>query len=374
MKSIRVSVLLILAALVGALAWYYFGNEPSVEKVAVPKGIPVVVDQVEARDVPIWLTGLGTVQAYNTVTVRPRVSGSLDEVKFDEGQQVNAGDVLAQIDPRVYLSVLEQARAKAKENAALLANSKRELKRIRILVKSNAESQRLLDQAEATVAQYEALAMADEVAIRAAQLDVDFTTVRSPITGRTGVRLVDAGNLVTANQSTGLVVVTQLRPLSVILTLPQKDLPALQKRMGSDPTPLKVQTVDDSGKVVAEGELQLIDNQIDTATGTIRLKATFPNKDFALWPGQFVSARVLAETRSSSLVVPTQVIQTGLDGMFAYVVKPDQTVEPRLVKPGARIEDFTVIEEGLKAGETVVVDGQSKLKPGAKIVAEEKTP
>lgn len=338
------------------------------------QAVVVVIGNAEQKDVPIWLSGIGTVQASNTVTVRPRVNGSLDTVNFIEGATVKAGDVLAQIDPRPYQSVLAQAVAKEAQDQAQLANARLEAARFTDLLKNDAVSKQQLDQADATVAQLEALVQADQAAIQAAKLDLEFTTVRAPIAGRTGVRLVDAGNLVTANQGAGLVVLTQLQPISAIFTLPQQHLVALGQGKDPDNKGFVVQALNDNGTVLAEGTLELIDNQIDTATGTLRLKATFTNDNLTLWPGQFVSARVLVEIRRNAVVVPTEAVQPGLEGEFCYVVKEDSTVEPRSVKPTFTIEGKTVINEGLKAGERIIVVGQSKLKPGAKVTEGEKQP
>lgn len=369
MKTRWVFATLLVVGIGAAVAWKM---KPAAKPAAAGGGrgggaVPVVGIDVSQRDMPIWLSGLGTVQAFNTVTVRPRVNGSLDTVNFTEGQTVKAGDVLAQIDPRPYRAALEQAKAKKAQDEAQLANAQRDLTRIRALVESDAESRRILEQQEATVAQYSAIIQADQAAVDAAQLDFDFTTVRAPIAGRTGVRLVDAGNLVTASQSTGLVVITQLQPVSILFTVPQQHLPALRKRLLADSSQPQVQAVSEIGEPLARGKLELIDNQIDTSTGTARLKATFANEDSALWPGQYVTAAVLVETRNQAVVVPTEVVQAGLDGPFAYVIKADNTVEARAIKPGPAVESFTIIENGLKAGERVVRDGQSKLQPGAHV-------
>jgi len=227
---------------------------------------------------------------------------------------------------------------------------------------------------EATVAQFSAQEQADEAAIQAAQLNLDFTTVKAPITGRTGLRLIDKGNLVTTNQESGLVVISQLQPISVIFTLPQNNLPAIQKRISQDPSEATVQALTDDGKVLAEGKLSLIDNEIDTSSGTLKLKATFPNSDMALWPGQFLSSRLLVETRKQVLVIPTQAISAGLDGQFVYRVKDDHTVEPRNVKTGPQVEGITIIEEGLETGESIVLDGQSKLQPGSSVSTQSPKP
>jgi multidrug efflux system membrane fusion protein len=324
------------------------------------------------RDVPVWLTGIGSVQAYNTVTLRPRVSGTLDTVNFTEGQMVREGDVLAQIDPRPYRAVVEQVRAKKEQDEAQLASARLELARVRTLVESAVEGRRLLEQQEATVARLIALVQADEAAIQAAQLDLDFTTVRAPVSGRTGFRLVDAGNVVTANQGAGLVVITQMQPISVIFTLPQTHLRALRARSRPEDA-LTVEAYGDDGAKLAKGRLDLVDNQIDAATGTLRLKASFANDDLALWPGQFVTARVLVETLRDAVVVPARAVQAGLDGPFVYLLRPDNTVEPRSVQTGLTVEGMTVVE-GLAAGDRVVLDGHNKLKPGALVAIAEVRP
>lgn len=368
--------ILFLLLLIGIGATVYWRQlRPAPRPVAAPaggpRGVPVITTEVTTRDMPLWLSGLGTVQASNTVTVRPRVGGSLDKVNFTEGQNVQAGDILAQIDPRPYRAALEQVRSRQVQNEAALANAKRELERIRALFANDAESRRMLERQEASVAQLTAQLKADQAAIEVAQLDLDFTTLRAPIAGRTGVRLVDAGNLVTANQGSGLVVITQLQPVAILFTLPQHHLPALRRRLQTDSSPPVVHAVSDTGAVLGRGHLELIDNQIDTATGTVRLKAAFPNDDLALWPGQFVTALILVDTRPQAVVVPAEVVQAGLDGPFAYVVKADQTVEARPIKPGATVDAFTLIEAGLKPGEQVVRDGQSKLQPGARVAPTE---
>lgn len=361
-----------LVAVAGFLVWRTAGKKPAGGASkggggGAGRAVAVVAVDVVQKDVPIWLSGLGNVQAYNTVTLRPQVNGTLQEINFTEGQMVKAGDVLARIDPRSYQSALDKALAGKAHNDAQLANAHLELTRVRALVESEAEGKRLLEQQQALVAQYEAMVKGDEAAIAAAQLDLDFTYVRAPIAGRTGVRMVDAGNLVTANQSAGLVVIAQLQPISVIFNLPQSNLPLVRRQMLTESRALSVQALGEKGVVLADGKLELIDNQVEAATGTVRLKATFTNEDYALWPGQFVTARVLVETRSQSTVVPAEVVQAGIDGPFAYVIKSDQTVEARPLKVGPTVDGVSIIEEGLKSGERVVRDGQSKLQPGAKV-------
>lgn len=336
-------------------------------KPKAPAAVPVVAANVVSKDLEVWLSGIGTVQASNTVTVRPRVGGALESVDFKEGALVKEGEVLAKIDPRPFQSVLDQAKAKKAQDVAQLANASAALARSQSLVKENAVSRQVLDQSEAAAQQLEAMVQSDQAAIDAAQLDLDFTTVRAPISGKTGLRLVDAGNVVTGSQAEGLVVVTQLQPISVIFTLPQRNFSQLQPHMKPGAAPVKAQAMSDDGKLLDEGTLELVDNQIDVTTGTLRLKATFPNREFNLWPGQFVSAKVLVDTLKNPVVVPSEVVQPGLDGQFAYLIKADDSVEARNVKAGMTLDGLTVIDQGLQAGDRVVQDGQSKLKPGAKV-------
>ncbi len=367
MKYARPFLIIIIALSVVAV-WYF--RPKTNDSAKAPEGkkpVPVITMSAEDRDIPIWLTGLGAVQAYNKVTIRPRVGGMLDRIHFTEGQSVKEGDVLAIIDPRPYESLLAQAKAKVAQTSAQLANAVKDMERNDKLVKSGAVSQQILEQLEATVAQITAQKQADVAAMESAQLDLDFTTVKAPIAGKTGMRLIDQGNLVTANQDGGLVVISQFQPISVVFTLPQSNLPAIRKKLTTDAPELTVEALTDEGQVLAEGKLALIDNEIDVNSGTMKLKASFPNADQALWPGQFLSARVLVETRKKAVVIPTQAITAGLNGPFVYVVKTDLTVEPRNVKPGSQVNEITIIEEGLKSGEQVVIDGQSKLQPGASV-------
>lgn len=339
---------------------------------AVVKQVPAVnVEKVRKENVPVWLSGIGTAQASNTVVVRPRVSGALEKVLFSEGAVVKEGDVIAQIDPRPYESILAQAVAKKAQNEAQLANARLDAERFANLLKANAVSQQQADLSAASVAQLEAQVKADDAAIDAAELDLEFTKVRAPISGRTGVRLVDTGNLLTANQEAGIVVITEIRPIFVVFTLPQQNLATLASVTKQDAEKLKVQALGQEEQVLDEGELELIDNQIDTATGTIKLKAKFTNENLALWPGLYVSARVRVNTLTDALVVSPESVQPGLDGPFCYVLKEDHTVEARRVEIALRVENGAVIQKGLQAGETVVLNGQSKLRPGSKVVPQE---
>ena len=365
MKQRPVLTIILIIAVCGLIAW--IALRPS--KAAAPSRpspIAVTIVTVETRDVPLWLSGIGNVQANNTVTVRPQVSGQLESIRFTEGQAVKAGDILAQIDPRPYRAALNQALAQKTQAAAQLANDQREYDRIRSLVESNTESRQLLDQRSTTLAESAALLQVGQAAVDTAQLNLDFTTLRAPIDGQTGVRLVDAGNLVTAGQSNGIVVITQTRPISILFTLPQQNFLDLRKGItSSGTTPLPVEALDDASRTLSRGNLELIDNQIDTSTGTLRLKATFPNDDQTLWPGQFVSARILVQTLPQVLVIPVEAVQPGLNGPFVYVVKSDATVEAHTITLGATVDNLAIITSGLAAGDRVVREGQNKLKPGS---------
>jgi multidrug efflux system membrane fusion protein len=362
--------LIFLLVLAGAYFAWQRANASTSDRgsgATAPRAVPVIAVEVVKEDIPIWLEGIGNVQAANTVTVRPRVGGTLESITFTEGAMVKEGDVLARIDPRPFESVLNQAKAKKTQDEAQLANAQSTLTRAQTLVKENAISRQIVDQAEASESQLVAQVQADQAAIDAAQLDLDFTTVRAPISGRTGVRMVDAGNVVTGSQPEGLVVLTELQPISVIFTLPQRHLADLRPHMKPGSAELPVQALDEDGTQLDEGLLKLVDNQIDNATGTLKLKASFPNKDFTLWPGQYVNARVLVETKKDVLVVPAEAVQPGLNGPFVYVVKEDDTVEARQTKTGITLDGLTVIEDGLQAGDRIVREGQAKLKPGMKV-------
>lgn len=367
MKRIRLFLLTLAVAAAGWFGWWQMhpgrpASEPRTRAIAV------AVATTKSADVPVWLSGIGNVVANNTITIRPRVGGELQTVHFDEGQTVKAGQVLAQIDPRPYQAALDQAVAQKAQDDAKQANDRREFERMRALVATNTESKQQMDQRAGTLAQSAAQAQASQAMVDNAKLQLEFTTVRSPIDGVTGVRLVDAGNLVTANQTNGLVVVAQTKPIAVVFTVPQSALAAIRRgQLREGGQALVVEALGEANEVIARGRLQLVDNQIDLSTGTLKLKALFPNDDAALWPGQFVNARVLLETLPQALVVPAEALQPGLKGPFVYRVKEDSTVEVRLVKPGPTVQGVTVVTAGLAAGDRVVRDGQNKLQPGAKV-------
>jgi multidrug efflux system membrane fusion protein len=351
-----------------AVQFYLGQNSGAAIRPAPPPAVPVQIATAERRDVPLYLPGLGTVQAFNTVVVRTQVDGELQLVAFTEGQNVKAGDVLAQIDPRPFQANYDQAVARKLEDQANLANANVNLRRFTNLAPSSYVTQQTLDNQHATVAQLEAQIQADQAAIDFARTQLDYTRITSPLTGRTGIRLVDQGNIVHAADTTGLVVVTQLQPISVIFTLSEDQLAAVKLAMASGPVPIFAMSRDGKQEL-AQGTLALIDNEIEQGTGTIRLKGTFPNRDEALWPGEFVNIRVLAETAHEALTVPSDALQRGPQGFFTYVVKPDNTVEMRPIDAGPITGGRAVVLGGLKSGEHVVTAGQYRLAPGVKVTA-----
>jgi membrane fusion protein, multidrug efflux system len=329
--------------------------------------IPVVSGTVKKQDVPIYLNGIGTVQAYNTVSVRVRVDGQVKEIAFKEGQEVKTGDLLAVIDPAPYQAAYDQALGKKAQDQAQLDNARTVFQRDGELLAKNVLDHQTYDTAKFQVDQFAALLKSDDANIESAKVNLDYTRVTSPILGRVGIRQVDVGNIVHASDTNGIVTIAQLRPISVLFTLPQQQLAQVNQEAAKDQ--LKVFAVDrDNTKPLSEGVLAVVNNQIDQTTGTIQLKATFQNDDQKLWPGQFVNARLLVTTRKDGLVVPASVIQRGPNGAFAYVIKQDQTVEMRPVTVNQIDNGLALIDEGLQEGEQVVVDGQYKLQPGSKVI------
>ena len=356
------------AALVAVLGWHMV-REPATAALRpnrAPLGIPVTVGLAEQQDVPIYLSGIGTVQAFNTVTIKARVDGQLINVAFTEGQDVKAGDVLAQIDPRPFQAQLAGAKAQKARDEAQLANAKRDLDRFSNLLKRAFASQQQVDSQHALVDQLTAAIQGDQAAIDNAEVQLGYTTITSPINGRTGIRLIDQGNIVHATDTTGIVVLTQLHPISVIFTLPEDDLPAVSEAQAKGPVAVAALNRDDKS-VLDQGTLALVDNQIDQATGTMRLKATFPNPNDRLWPGQFVNIRLLLRTDHNVLTVPSGAVQRGPSGLYVYRVKRDDTVELQPIEVGPNGDHVTVVTAGLQAGDRVVTNGQYRLQPGAHV-------
>jgi multidrug efflux system membrane fusion protein len=355
-----------LAALL-LFGWHVMVRKPA--DAATRKAAPVIaVDAapVTHADVPIYLQGLGTVQAFYTVTVTARVDGELQSIAFNEGQTVHKGDLLAQIDPRPNQAAYAQALATKVKDAAQLANARRDLERYTVLQPQDLASKQTVDTQRAAVDQLAAQLQVDQALIDNARTQLDYTRITSPINGRTGLRLIDPGNIVRAAATTGIVVVTQVQPIAVIFTLPEEDLAAVSGALAGGP--VNVTTLSRDGSTVLDrGTLTLIDNEIDQATGTARLKATFANTHNTLWPGQYVNARILIRTDRNVLTLPTAAVQLGPNGPFTYVVKPDSTVEVRALKIGDESAGMTVITAGLNFNERVVTSNQYRLQAGTRV-------
>jgi multidrug efflux system membrane fusion protein len=331
-----------------------------------PQEIPVIPATAAESDVPIYLDGLGTVQALNNVLVRSRVDGQIVKVAFTEGQDVEKGDLLVQIDPDPYKAALDQAQAKKHQDEAQLGNAKLDLGRNAELLKEKAISTQAYDTQRALVAQLEATVRADQAAINSAQVQLNYATITSPIAGRVGLRQVDEGNIVHASEANGIVTITQMRPIALVLTVPEQNLDEIRQQMTKGD--VKVLALDrDNGPAIAQGKLTVIDNQIDATTGTVRLKAEFPNDDLRLWPGQFVNARLLLETRKNGITVPAPVVQRGPNGSFVFVIRDNLTVEVRPVNVNQIQDGKALIDEGLKPGERVVLEGQYRLQANSKV-------
>ena len=365
-RAIGAVVILSLAAIV-AIWRLSPGTEVPVAAAQTPTpGIPVTAGTVAAQDVPIFLNGIGTVQAYNMVAIKSRVDGQIVKVDFKEGQDIKTGDPLFQVDPRPFQAALEQAQANKQKDEAQLVGAQLDLDRYEKLIGSGWQTRQSYDQQKATVGQLQASIKGDEAQINTAKLNLSYADIRSPIDGRLGARLVDKGNLVHANDNTPLVMITEVKPIFVSFTLPQDNFDDL--REGQNKSPLGVYAYSGDGKKqLAEGKLTLIDNAIDQATGTIHLKARFDNEDERLWPGEFVSLRVILSTRQNVATVPSQTVQDGPDGHYAYIIKPDNTVERRAVEIASIQDGIAVVTNGLTPGERVVVDGQYRLTNGARV-------
>jgi multidrug efflux system membrane fusion protein len=371
-RTIRWSAGAVVAVIVGAGAYGWFGprglGSAGSAAPASPalRPVPVTAGKVVVEDFPVYRLGIGTVQAYNTVTVKVRVDGELKTVAFHEGQEVNQGDLLAIVDPRPLEAQLRQAEADKARDEALLANAKLDLERFSTLVKREFATRQSVDTQNALVVQYQAAVLRDQAVIDNAEVQLGYTTITAPLSGRTGVRLIDQGNIVHAGDSTGLVVITQIKPIAVVFALPQQYLPEITDALRRGP--LKVLAYDQDNRLaLGEGRLELIDNQIDQGTGSARLKAIFPNDDERLWPGAFVNAWLRLELRRGT-VVPVSAVQAGPEGSFAFVIGPDNAVETRPLRVAATWEGKALIESGLADQDRVVVDGQYKLRRGTRVI------
>jgi multidrug efflux system membrane fusion protein len=358
----------------GYAGWHYLGSpradaavNPTDNAKARTKGpaaIPVTIQRVQSSDFPVYLNGLGTVQPYDTVTVRSRVDGQVVKVNFRQGDFVNEGALLVQIDPRPFQAALDQAQAKKTQDEANLRNAQLDLERYNTLAQKDFASRQQLDTQQAKVDQLAAQIKGDQATIDNAATQLSYTTIKSPLTGKTGFRLVDPGNIVHASDTTGIVSIVKLQPISVVFTAPEENIGAINAALAADTVPVTA-LASDGTKTLAQGHLALVDNQVDQASGTIRMKATFQNKDNALWPGLSVATKLLVETQKNVVVVPNDAIQHGPDGLYAYVVGDDNKAELRNLKVGEEGATQTVALEGLKPGERVVVAGQYRLTKGA---------
>jgi membrane fusion protein, multidrug efflux system len=366
---VSATTLIAVLAIGGVLAVAHKGpfERPAPPPAAIPP-VPIVAGVVAQHDVPIYLTGVGTVIAYNTVAVRSQIQGQIVSINFTEGQTVHAGDLLAQIDPRPYQAQLDQMIANRDRDRAQLGNARANLNRYTPLLAEGYATAQLVDTQKAQVSQLEAAVESDEALIAAAQVQLSYTRLTSPIDGVTGIRQIDVGNIISPSNANGVVVVTQLEPISLIFTLPETDLPQIQQQQQKTKGPLTVVTYSQDNTIkLDQGTLGLVNNEILQTTGSIQLKANFPNKAHRLWPGELVNARLLLDTRHDGLTVPASVVQRGPQGTYAYVVNPDGAVAIRPITVAQISDGQVLIDSGLKAGEQVVVDGQYKLQPGTHV-------
>lgn len=355
----------VLAALLligGAYLGWPRHQNANVAKSAAPPAVPVTVASVTKADFPVYLTGLGTVQGFNTVTVRTRVDGTINQIAFKEGQMVKEGDLIAQIDPRPFQAALDQANAKKAQDEASIANAQRDLQRSTKL--GDFATKQTVDTQTSTVQQLTAQIAADQAAIFNAQTQLDYASIRAPISGVTGIRQVDVGNIVNASTQTGIVTIAQIEPISVIFTAPEEQLPDIANALRQGETKVTALTTD-GRKVLSHGTLSLMNNQVDSTSGTIRLKATFDNKDHALWPGLSVSTRLLVNTLKDAIVMPDDAVQHGNDGLYVFKVAEGNKADVRKVKIGPSTNGKTLVESGVSVGEQVVTRGQYRVQPGS---------
>jgi membrane fusion protein, multidrug efflux system len=365
-------VALVAVALAGYFGWrHFYGNgrqaadgSETTRSGQTPVTIPVSVAQAQTADFPVYLNGLGTVQPYETVTVHSRVDGELTKVAFKQGEIVNEGDLLAQIDPRPYQAALDQALSKKAQDEANLKNAQLNLQRYTTLNKEEFSTRQQLDTQQASVDQLNAQIKGDQAAIDNAQTQVSYTTIRSPLSGKTGFRFIDPGNIVHATDTMGIVTIVKLQPISVVFTAPEDQVPLINKALAAGVVPVTALSSDGS-KTLSQGHLALVDNKVDQASGTISMKATFENTDNVLWPGLSVSTRLLVETLKHVTVIPEDAIQHGPNGLYAFVVGDDNKAEMRNIKIGQEDDDQAVVLQGLSPSEKVVTAGQYRVQQGA---------
>jgi multidrug efflux system membrane fusion protein len=365
---------------VGGAIYYVFGTQQQQQqqqqrrsRFAASGPVPVLAAAAKLSDVPVYIDAVGTTKALNTVTVRPQVDGKLISVVFKEGQDVQKGDVLARIDPTTYQAALDQALAKKAQDQALLNNAKNDLARYEQLAATNAINKQQADTQKSLVAQYTAQVQSDQAAVESAQATLAYTAIKAPIDGRTGIRQVDEGNIVRASDSTGIVVITQLKPISVLFNLPQQYLSQVNDAFAKGPLEVDAQRSDNNA-IVDRGTLLVVDNQVDASTGTVKLKAEFPNANLQLWPGQFTNVRLLIDTLKQVVTIPTGAVQRGPTGTFVYVVKDDNTATVRPIVVQKQDETLTVVKNGVTPPERVVTTGFARLNEGSKVSVGSNTP
>lgn len=366
-RMVSIALVLLIVGGLGYILWGAFQKRQAETRARPDLAVPVLAASPKVTDVPVYLDGVGSVRALNNVTVRAQVEGKLKSVNFKEGQDVTAGDVLAEIDPVIYQAQYDQAVAKKAQDEAQLANARIDLTRYQQLAASNAGSKQQADTQKSLVAQFEALVKADQALIDNAKATLDYTKIVAPISGRAGLRQVDQGNIVRTLDVNGLVVLTQVKPIAVIFSLPQQQLVRVNAAAGKGP--LTVDVFAGDGRTVADtGKLEGIDNQVDQTTGTVKLKALFPNDTLALWPGQFVNVRLKVETLSQATVIPAAAVQRGPLGPFVYLINEGDTVSAKPVTVTQQNETEAVIASGVAAGDRVVITGFANLSDGAKVI------
>jgi multidrug efflux system membrane fusion protein len=367
-RAALAAVLILGAGVAGYRYWERSGAAKADPGRPMPAAVPVTIGRAETRDMPVWLSGIGSVQPLNAVTVKVRVDGQLDQVAFAEGQEIHSGDLLAQIDPRPFRAQVKLAQANRAKDLAQLANARVDLARFGKLAAMGAGPSQNVDTLRAQVATLEATVQGDEASVDMAQLQLGFTRITAPLDGRTGLRLVDPGSIVHATDLGGIVTITQMRPIAVLFSLPQDDLSGVLSESRLSPLRVDAYSRDGSHRL-AVGALAFVDSEVDPQSGQVRLKANFRNDDRALWPGELVSAQVLLRTEKGVTVVPVSAVQRGEVGPYVYVVGKDQTANPRPLTLGETVDRFTVVRTGIAAGEQVIVDGQYRVAPGTKVRA-----